>query len=99
MADQLSNEQKIAEARAQALANAEASFDELDLNNDGSVSKAEVIELSKKGSAIAGSADSAKIDEFIATFDTDGDGMIQKAEWLEFFGNLFDSVIANTLEQ
>ena len=35
----------------------------------------------------------AKINEFLASFDTDGDGKIQKSEWLNFFGQLFDSVI------
>ena len=36
----------------------------------------------------------AKIKEFLDSFDTDGDGKIQREEWLTFFGNLFDSVIA-----
>ena len=35
----------------------------------------------------------AKIKEFLDSFDADGDGKIQKSEWLQFFGNLFDSVI------
>ena len=45
------------------------------------------------------STKTAKINEFLASFDTDGDGKIQKAEWLQFFGNLFDSVIAAGLSQ
>ena len=40
----------------------------------------------------------AKIKEFLDSFDTDGDGKIQKAEWLDFFGKLFDSVIAAGLQ-
>ena len=39
-------------------------------------------------------AKEAKIKEFLDSFDQDGDGKIQKAEWLAFFGNLFDSVIS-----
>ena len=44
-------------------------------------------------------AKEAKIKEFLDSFDADGDGKIQKEEWLAFFGNLFDSVIAAGLSQ
>ena len=34
-----------------------------------------------------------KIDQFIQIMDQDGDGKVQLNEWLDFCGNLFDSVI------
>ena len=39
-------------------------------------------------------SDTKKIKEFLDSFGADGDGKIQKSEWLAFFGNLFDSVIS-----
>ena len=41
----------------------------------------------------------AEINQFISTFDTDGDGKVSKDEWLTFFGNMFDNVIAQGLTQ
>ena len=38
-----------------------------------------------------------KTNDFLDQFDEDGDGMIQKSEWLNFFGELFDSVIVQGL--
>ena len=47
----------------------------------------------------AEAAKEKKIKEFLDSFDTDGDGKIQKSEWLAFFGQLFDSVIEAGLSQ
>lgn len=44
-------------------------------------------------------ADEDKIDEFIRTFDEDGDGMVSLDEFTTFFGKLFDSVIVQGLIQ
>ena len=74
-ADNLSPAEKIAAAREKALASAEASFNQLDLNGDGEVDKQEVKKLAMEGGTVAG-ADEAKIKEFFETFDTDGDGKI-----------------------
>ena len=45
--------------------------------------------------------DPAKIEqscqEFFTQFDTNGDGKVQKSEWLDFFGKMFDGVIAATM--
>ena len=41
----------------------------------------------------------AELQGMMSTFDADGDGKIQKSEWLNFFGSLFDSVIEQGLNQ
>ena len=38
-----------------------------------------------------------KINEFIQTFDANGDGKVSLSEYLAFFGDLFESVISQGL--
>ena len=88
----------IAQAREAALAQAEEAFKKLDLDGNGEVDREEIMKLAEQGQGLpdgaSAEAKEAKIKEFLDSFDQDGDGKIQKSEWLMFFGNLFDSVIA-----
>ena len=90
------DQEQIASARAAALSQAEEAFAKLDINGDGEVDRNEIMQLA--GDGLPANCDQAtkdaKIKEFLDSFDTDGDGKIQKSEWLNFFGSLFDSVIA-----
>ena len=87
----------IARARAQSLAAAELDFDNLDINKDGEIDRNEVMKLALQGVRMFEAKDAVardrKVDEFFHTFDTNGDGKIQKSEWLEFFAKLFDTVV------
>ena len=93
-----SDQQAIATARAAALQQAEEAFAKLDLDGNGEVDRNEIMQLASQGMGLPEQANEAakeaKIKEFLDSFDTDGDGKIQKSEWLNFFGQLFDSVIA-----
>ena len=40
------------------------------------------------------SAQEEKINEFMQTFDANGDGKVQLSEWLEFYGGIFDAVVS-----
>ena len=85
----MSDAEVIAQAREQALATAREAFAKLDSNGDGTVTKEELRGLASTSTDGLG-ADAAtiesKLDEFVATFDADGDGKVQLNEWLEFFG-------------
>ena len=98
MAQNLSqaDQEQIAQARAAALTQAEEAFAKLDINGDGEVDRTEITALAGDGlpAGCDQATKDAKIKEFLDSFDTDGDGKIQKAEWLNFFGQLFDSVIS-----
>ena len=98
-----SDKEQISTARLAALATAEEAFNKLDLNGDGDVSREEVMALAEQGSGLPDGANAeekeTKIREFFESFDANGDGRIQKSEWLEFFGKLFDSVIEAGLNQ
>ena len=97
MAQNLSqaDQEQIAQARAAALQQAEEAFGKLDINGDGEVDRGEIMQLAGEGlpANCDNATKEAKIKEFLDSFDQDGDGKIQKSEWLAFFGNLFDSVI------
>ena len=105
MASSLSeaDQASIATARAAALEQAAEAFAKLDLDGNGEVDRAEIMQLAEQGQGLpdgsSAEAKEAKIKEFLDSFDTDGDGKIQKAEWLAFFGQLFDSVISAGLGQ
>ena len=89
----------IAAARNEALQTAREAFQKLDLNGDGNVDKDELRQIAMQAdlSAAGGDIDAeqreAKIQDFFTTFDANGDGKVQLSEWLDFFGNLFDSVV------
>ena len=83
------DEASAATARATVLERVLFAFNELDLDGNGEIDRGEVEQLASQGEGLA----DAKIDELFATFDTDGDGLIQKSEWLTFYGSLFDAAI------
>ena len=92
----------IAQAREEALRTATEAFSKLDLNGDGSVDKEELRKIAADsgvnfGAEMDVAAREAKIEQFFATFDANGDGKVQMSEWLEFFGNLFDDVVAQAM--
>ena len=105
MASNLSeaDQASIATARAAALEQAEVAFARLDLDGNGEVDREEIMKLAESGQGLPDGASQeakeAKIKEFLDSFDQNGDGKIQKSEWLAFFGNLFDSVIEAGLSQ
>ena len=79
--------------RAEALAQAEKIFADLDTNGDGQLDRAELIAAAKNGALPAG-GDESQLDEAMAQFDTNGDGKISKEEWLDTFGKMFDAMVA-----
>ena len=94
-----SQKQAIAAAKEQALSTALEAFKKLDINGDGEVDRTEIMALARSGQGLPGGVNSEeKINQFFETFDDNGDGKIQQQEWLDFFGNLFDSVISSGLE-
>ena len=98
--DALTQEQKdeIATKRAEALKQAEDGYAKLDTNGDGVIDRDELKAMAKEaGQNLTGGQMEAKIDEFLNTFDSNNDGVVSKQEWLDFFGNLFDAVIAQGL--
>ena len=42
---------------------------------------------------MAQSARDAQVDKYIKSYDVDGDGKIQRGEWLEFYGKVFDQML------
>ena len=91
---------ELAQSRLEALEKAGRVFDRLDVNGDGEIERAEVSSLARQGlgglarlSQFDEQTREAKVDEFIKSFDSNGDGKIQRSEWLAFYGNLFDQAI------
>ena len=83
---------KVEEAKKNALQATEAAFEGLDKDGSGSVEREELASLMSAQAGGAG-VDNTKIQEFFDTFDENGDGKVSKAEWLTFFGNMFDSTM------
>ena len=103
--DQLNEEQKtaIATARAAALQTAEEAFAKLDANGDGEVTLTEVLQAGSPNVEISDEIlDQAKMNAelqgMMSTFDADGDGKIQKSEWLGKMGEIFDAAVAAGLQ-
>ena len=67
-------------------------FNKLDVNGDGSVDKNEL----KQGCAagIVDGTDDAKVREFFATLDANGDQRVTRAEFMTFYETLIDQMIA-----
>ena len=94
MADQAT----IAKAREEALETAAQAFAKLDLDGNGAVDQNELRTIAAQMGEGGDAAErDARIAEFFNTFDENGDGKVQLSEWLAFFGNLFDEVVAKTL--
>ena len=96
----MSDAEVIAQAREQALTTAREAFSKLDVNGDGTVTKEELRGLAATSTdGLGGDAAQieAKLEEFVQTFDADGDGKVQMSEWLAFFGKMFDDVIAASM--
>ena len=108
MVQNLSDAQQaeIATARAAAIAEAVKQFDTLDANGDGTVEKSELVAFAK-ANAPKGvgeptkeqqDAANAQLVAMIGQFDKDKDGKVSKEEWSTFFGNVFDTTVAQTLQ-
>ena len=108
MVQNLNAEQQaeIAAARAKAIEEAGKQFAALDANGDGTVEKAELIAFAKaqapKGvgepTEAQKQAAEAQLTQMIAQFDSDKDGKVSKEEWNAFFGNVFDTTVAASLQ-
>lgn len=100
-------QESIAAARAKALQTAQLAFEKLDLDGNGMIDRQEAQKLAASdelsGSIGGGNQPvqdkEAKIQEFFDTFDEDKSGTIEKEEFLNFFGKLFDSVIQKGLAE
>ena len=90
----------VANQRQAALASALDAFKSMDANSDGELSRDEIKALlNSQKDKLPDGASEAKINEFFDQFDKDKDGKVQQSEWLGFFGDLFDSVLAESLAQ
>ena len=76
-----------------------SAFENIDINSDGFIDISEAEKLVQESSSMNDSAGSAKarIEAFFKSFDVNGDRKISKAEWLTFYGNLFDNIFQNGL--
>ena len=96
--------QEIAAGRVAALEQAEKAFNDMDINGDGEVTQHEVLQAASPGATIpenltGGDLEAVKkqFDEMFLQFDADGDGKIQKAEWIAKMGEVFDNVVAGLI--
>ena len=86
--------------RSEALRDAGIAFESVDANNDGAIDLDEAEKLVKEYglNEDIDSSSKAMIDAFFKSFDEDGDKSITKAEWLAFYGKLFDDIIKNGMQ-
>ena len=85
--------------KAEALAKANAIFNQLDKNNDGMIVKDEIrtairTDPNMQLPGLEGADAEGKIDEFFAQLDSNDDNKISRAEFQAFFGNMIDTLLA-----
>ena len=78
-----------AESRAQAQASAGKKFDELDVDNDGVVSPEELMGILEDSESIS-EKDKKGAADLLAALDLDGDGKVDRNDWVKAFGQIFD---------
>ena len=86
-------------ARAEALRDATIAFERVDIDGNGTIDYHEAEKLIKSNNSLNNFASNNenKIDAFFKSFDENGDKSISKKEWLNFYGQLFDNMIENSL--
>ena len=82
--------------RSEALRNATTDFNKIDLDNSGELERHEIASLALQSGSSFGNLDE-EVNNFLSNFDSDGDGNVSFKEWLDYFGELFDTVIAPSL--
>ena len=105
MADNLNDEARatIAQARQQSIDKAIAEFEKIDKDGNNVIDRNEVKSMFAAIVPQSGSAQEAqmeeKINKLFESFDSNGDGVISKEEWIAFFADVFDNVLAQALTQ
>ena len=84
----------LVEKRAKFLRETTEIFDQMDANNDGFVSKEDMLAFAKATGKEVASQDMAEFDEKIAEMDTNNDGKISREEQAAFFARIFDEKVA-----
>ena len=74
-----------AKSRAQAEANAGKKFDELDVDKDGVVSPEELMGILEDSKSIS-EKDKKGAADLLAALDLDGDGKVDRTDWVRAFG-------------
>ena len=89
-------QEKIAQARKDAIAKAMLEFEKIDKDGNGQIDREEVESMFKNCiTAEEGKEEllTTKINDLFKTFDANNDGVISQQEWIDFFGSVFDSVL------
>ena len=87
-------------ARQEALRDAEIAFQSIDTNKNGKIDYSEALKFIQNSASqndFAGNDAKARAEAFYKSYDEDGDQSISKAEWLTFYGKLFDEIIKSGL--